>query len=63
MTTYALGRGLEYFDMPTVRKIVRDAKADNYKFSSIVMGIVKSPAFQSSMVEVSATDPTQRAAK
>jgi hypothetical protein len=54
--------------MPTVRKIVKDAKADNYKFSSIVMGIVKSPAFQSSMVEVSALDQnkepgTQRAAK
>lgn len=52
MMTYALGRGIEYFDMPAIRKIVRDAKPDNYKFSSIVMGIVKAPAFQSSMVEV-----------
>lgn len=51
LMTYALGRSVEYFDMPTVRKIVRDAKADNYKFSSIVMGIVKTPAFQSNMVE------------
>ena len=49
--TYALGRGVEYFDMPSIRKIVRDAKRDNYKFSSIVMGIVTAPAFQSSMVE------------
>jgi hypothetical protein len=51
--TYALGRGIEYFDMPSVRKIVRDAKSDsNYKFSSIVLGIVKAPAFQSSEVEI-----------
>jgi len=48
---YALGRGMEAFDMPSVRKIVKDAKRDNYKFSSIVMGIVTAPAFQSSMVE------------
>jgi hypothetical protein len=52
LMTYALGRGIEYFDMPSVRKIVRDAKGDsNYKFSSIVLGIVKTPAFQSSEVE------------
>ena len=51
LLTYALGRGLEYYDMPTVRKIVKDAKRDNYKFSSIVMGIIASPAFQSSRVE------------
>jgi hypothetical protein len=47
LMTYALGRSVEYFDMPTVRKIVRDSAKDNYKFSSIVMGIVKSTAFQS----------------
>jgi hypothetical protein len=51
LMTYALGRSVEYFDMPTVRKIVKDAKAENYKFSSIVMGIVKTPAFQSNVVE------------
>jgi hypothetical protein len=59
MMTYALGRGVEYFDMPTVRRIVKDAKRDNYRFSSIVMGIVTAPAFQSSMVE---SDPPQMAA-
>jgi Protein of unknown function (DUF1585) len=47
LMTYGLGRSVEYFDMPTVRKIVRDAAKDNYKFSSIVLGIVRSPAFQS----------------
>ena len=50
LMTYGLGRSVEYFDMPTVRKIVRDSAKDNYKFSSIVVGIVKSPAFQSQRV-------------
>jgi mono/diheme cytochrome c family protein len=49
MMTYALGRGVEYFDMPTVRAIVRDADKNQNKFSSIVLGIVKSPAFQMRM--------------
>jgi hypothetical protein len=43
---YAIGRGLEPYDMPTVRKIVRDAARDNYRFSSIVMGIAQSAPFQ-----------------
>jgi hypothetical protein len=51
LTMYALGRSIEYHDMPAVRAIVRDSKATNYKFSSIVMGIVNAPAFRSSMVE------------
>jgi hypothetical protein len=51
LMTYALGRSLEYFDMPAVRKIVKDARGDDYRFSSIVMGIVTTPAFQSSAVE------------
>ena len=51
MMTYALGRGIEYFDMPSIRKIVKDSKRDNYKFSSIVMGIIATPAFQSGVVE------------
>ncbi len=46
MLTYALGRGVEYQDMPTVRSIVRDSAGGNYKFTSIVMGIVKSAPFQ-----------------
>jgi hypothetical protein len=48
--TYALGRGVEYNDMPTVRAIVRDAAKHDYKFSSIVAGIVKSPPFETQMV-------------
>jgi hypothetical protein len=51
MLTYALGRGLEYYDMPAVRKIVRDARSSHYRFSSIVLGVVRSVPFQ--MKEVS----------
>jgi hypothetical protein len=46
LMTYALGRGLEYYDMPVVRSITRDASRNDYRFSSIVMGIVKSTPFQ-----------------
>jgi hypothetical protein len=45
LLTYALGRGVEYQDMPQVRAIARAAAEDNYRFSSMVMGIVRSPAF------------------
>ena len=43
---YALGRSVEHYDMPAVRKIVRDAAKDNRRFSAIVMGIVRSAPFQ-----------------
>ena len=43
---YALNRQLEYFDMPQVRAIVRNSAKDNYKFSSLVLGIVNSDAFR-----------------
>ncbi len=43
---YALGRGLEYYDAPAVRKIVRDAAQDDYRFSSLIMGVVRSTPFQ-----------------
>ena len=43
---YALGRGLEYYDAPTVRKIVREAAGEDYRWSTIILGIVKSTAFQ-----------------
>jgi hypothetical protein len=46
LMAYALGRRLEYYDRPAVRQIVRDAAANDYRWSSLVMGIVKSPAFQ-----------------
>jgi hypothetical protein len=46
MMTYAIGRGVEDVDMPALRAIVRDASKDDYRFSAIVMGVVKSPQFQ-----------------
>lgn len=48
LMTYALGRRVEYFDQPTIRDIVRKASNDDYSWSSLVMGIVNSPAFTSS---------------
>jgi len=46
LLTYALGRGLDYYDMPTVRKIVRESSPNKYSFSSLVLGVVKSTPFQ-----------------
>jgi cytochrome c5 len=46
LLTYALGRGVEYYDAPAVRAILRDAAPQKYRFSSIVLGIVTSPPFQ-----------------
>ena len=44
--TYALGRGLEYADMPAVRAIVRDAAKNDYRVSLLIAGIVQSPPFR-----------------
>jgi len=60
MLTYALGRGVEYPDMPLVRSIVHGAAANNYHFSSLVMGIVKSAPFQMSTKPLR---PAQQAAR
>jgi mono/diheme cytochrome c family protein len=46
LLTYALGRGLEYYDAPTVRAIDRSAAADDYRWSTLILGIVKSAPFQ-----------------
>ncbi|MBV9401252.1 MAG: DUF1592 domain-containing protein [Bryobacterales bacterium] len=46
MLTYGLGRGLEYYDMPAVRMIEQSAAEDDYRFSALVMAIVKSTPFQ-----------------
>jgi hypothetical protein len=45
LLAYALGRRVEYYDRPAIRKIVRDASADNYRWSSLILGISKSPGF------------------
>jgi mono/diheme cytochrome c family protein len=46
LTTYALGRAVQYYDMPAVRTIVRDAAATNYRWSSLISAIVRSRPFQ-----------------
>ena len=46
LLAYALGRRVEHYDRPAVRSIVRDAEAQNYRWSALILGIVKSPAFQ-----------------
>jgi hypothetical protein len=50
LLTFAIGRGLEYTDAATVRQLVRDSSRDDYRWSSLVLGIVGSPAFQQRIV-------------
>ena len=59
---YAVNRQLEYFDMPQVRKVVRNAKKDNYTLTSLVLGVVNTDAFRKQGPEVfSKTAPKQNA--
>jgi len=46
LLTYALGRGTEYYDAPAVRSIMREAAPSDYRWSSLIVGIVKSTPFQ-----------------
>jgi hypothetical protein len=46
LLTYALGRGVEYYDAPAVRKITADSRTKDYRFSSFILGIVSSTPFQ-----------------
>jgi hypothetical protein len=49
LLTYALGRGVEFEDMPMLRQIIEQAEQDEYRFSSLVMGVIQSPAFTKNM--------------
>jgi hypothetical protein len=61
LMTYALGRRVEYFDMPAVRQIVRGAKAKNYRFSAFISGVAHSAAFRMGRVApVELTDERSR---
>lgn len=51
LMTFALGRGIEYYDAPAVRRIVRQSANDGYRFSSLVLGIVQSAPFEMRRVE------------
>ena len=46
LLSYAIGRGLEYYDRPAVRRIVRESAASDYRWSSLLLGVVKSAPFQ-----------------
>ena len=46
LLTFALGRGVEYYDAPAVRQILREAEPEGYRFNSIILGIVKSDPFR-----------------
>ena len=49
LLTYALGRGIEYYDAPAIRSLVRSSRAEDFRVSSLILGIVKSAPFQMRM--------------
>ncbi len=64
LLTYALGRPVAYYDMPVVRKIVRDSAKNNYRFADLILGIVSSPSFEmrvkgSSQTESASAKPAE----
>ena len=63
LLTYSMGRTREYYDMPTVRKIVRETAAKDYKFSAIVQAVVKTDQFRLRRVPQTEPATTQRASK
>ena len=68
LMTYGVGRGIVYSDMPTVRAIVRESASNDYRFSSLILGIVNSKPFQMRMKAQDSTqgapgDPGKRASR
>ena len=61
LLTYALGRGAEYYDMPVVRSVVREAAQGNYRLGALIAGIVKSAPFQMNIKAEEAAVPRQTA--
>jgi hypothetical protein len=60
LLTYALGRGLDYRDMPAVRSIVKNAARDNYRMSSLILGVTRSTPFQMRMTAPALTQTSER---
>ena len=56
LMAYALGRRVEYFDQPAIRAISRTAEAQDYRMSSLILGVIKSDAFQMKQAEAQTTD-------
>jgi hypothetical protein len=63
LLSYALGRRVEYYDMPAVRRIVQDAKANGYRMSSLVFGVVRSAAFRTALAEPADTTSSSKTTK
>src|SRR5579862_3625415 len=63
LLTYSMGRTRDYYDMPTVRKIVRDTRASDYKFSAIVQAVVNTDQFKMHRVPQPKTEPVLSASK
>lgn len=59
LLTYALGREVEYYDLPAVRRITREAATSNYRWSAIILGIVKSVPFQRSITRSAGVEQAQ----
>jgi hypothetical protein len=59
LLTYALGRGVQYYDMPAVRKILRQAGTNNLRFSSLVVGTVESVPFEMKIKTASSPDSSR----
>ena len=60
LLTYALGRGLDYRDMPVVRRIVSTASRDNYKMSALILGVVHSTPFQMRTTPAAAVETAEK---
>jgi hypothetical protein len=60
LMAYALGRRVEYYDMPTVRAIAREAAEHDNRMSSFILGVVRSPAFQMSRAETATEDGVEQ---
>jgi hypothetical protein len=60
LLTYALGRGVEYYDMPAVRKIVQQAQSNDLRFSSLVLGVVESVPFEMKIKTASSAPDSSR---
>ena len=60
LMTYGLGRRVEHYDMPTVRRIVQDAGRAGDRMSQFILGVVKSPAFQMGRLEAETTTEVAR---
>jgi len=56
LLAYAIGRGVEYEDMPMLRSITRNAAEDDYRFSSLLMGVIQSPAFSMNMTSAASQE-------